>query len=643
MSPRSAFSLLEVMISGLLLSIVVTAVSLSVVTGTQATQRVSTRGDLDDTANKILKRLANDLRCAVVLANPPNSDTQGGSVLEYRLVNTVDGVFPTYANIVTVKYQTATVNGATVSQLVRIQNGVTEVLSNDLDTQFRGNLTALQLPGVNASLTKGFLASRVANRLTLGLTLFRTIGSVKNSMGQTVDLNVTSSASVVVNLRNGQTTDSVISQNEGYLALLANDEFGGSLFHANNTLPEPPQNLIAASTGSSSGTLTWTDKSNNESGFRIERRIGSNGTFSLYATVSANVQSYSVSGLAPSTAYDFRVCAYNGSGESAYSNVATLGTPSISPPVAPSNVKAVALDYQTIKITWSDNSSNETMFQVYGAFYNPAAGYWMSTMYPYPELATNTTSYVFSAQSGTQYYFYVWAANASGQSSWVYSGYVTTPSAPAGSGPNLPPPPPGNVSATVIDAYSARITWNDNASTETSYQLYQYEYDLAWNYVSSKYVTALPADSTAHVATSLNPDRNYAWYVWSRNSSGDSNWMWSGWVQTPSAPALPPTPPAPPIAPDLANAVVATGGSSQVTVTWRDNSSDESGFIVQRATATGSGKNKTWGGFTTLTTPNAGVTAYVDTTAAKNTSYKYRIAATNGNGTSSWSNEAEAK
>jgi Chitobiase/beta-hexosaminidase C-terminal domain len=40
-------------------------------------------------------------------------------------------------------------------------------------------------------------------------------------------------------------------------------------------------------------TLAWTDNPNNEDGFRIERKTGTNGTFTQIATVTANVNSYS--------------------------------------------------------------------------------------------------------------------------------------------------------------------------------------------------------------------------------------------------------------------------------------------------------------------------------------------------------------
>ena len=73
-------------------------------------------------------------------------------------------------------------------------------------------------------------------------------------------------------------------------------------------------------------TVTWTDNSNNEDGFKIERELSQTGTFAQIATVGANVSSYTDPGLATETTYCYRVRAFNGTGDSAYSNEDCLTT-----------------------------------------------------------------------------------------------------------------------------------------------------------------------------------------------------------------------------------------------------------------------------------------------------------------------------
>ena len=87
-----------------------------------------------------------------------------------------------------------------------------------------------------------------------------------------------------------------------------------------SSAPAAPAGLSATATPASV-TLRWKDMSSNETGFRIERRDGSSGSYRQIATVKANATSYTDSNtLASATTYAYRVRAYNGVGNSKYSN-----------------------------------------------------------------------------------------------------------------------------------------------------------------------------------------------------------------------------------------------------------------------------------------------------------------------------------
>ena len=73
--------------------------------------------------------------------------------------------------------------------------------------------------------------------------------------------------------------------------------------------------------------MDWNDNATHESGFKIERKTGSAGTYAQIDTVGANVVSYNDTELDGSTQYYYRVRAYNGAGHSAYSNEANVTTP----------------------------------------------------------------------------------------------------------------------------------------------------------------------------------------------------------------------------------------------------------------------------------------------------------------------------
>ncbi|MEW6039998.1 MAG: DUF1566 domain-containing protein [Elusimicrobiota bacterium] len=83
--------------------------------------------------------------------------------------------------------------------------------------------------------------------------------------------------------------------------------------------PAAPSNLVITAVYISSVTLTWQDNSNNETGFRIERKV-SGGSYAQVATAGANVTGYTDTGLGEGVTYYWRVCAYNSAGNSAYSD-----------------------------------------------------------------------------------------------------------------------------------------------------------------------------------------------------------------------------------------------------------------------------------------------------------------------------------
>jgi fibronectin type 3 domain-containing protein len=89
-----------------------------------------------------------------------------------------------------------------------------------------------------------------------------------------------------------------------------------------------------------------------------------------------------------------------------------------------------------------------------------------------------------------------------------------------------------------------------------------------------------------------------------------------------------------PAAPATLTATVATG--PRVNLAWRDNSANETGFQIYRAT----GSSST---FARIASLGRNATAFADTTVAANTTYRYRVRAYNGAGTSSYSNTVTVK
>jgi PKD repeat protein len=119
----------------------------------------------------------------------------------------------------------------------------------------------------------------------------------------------------------------------GYtVALTVTDNSGASssantsaTVSAPGSLPAAPTGLTASLPARTTIGLAWTDQSNNESGFKIERSTDGQN-FTQIATVGAGVTTFTNSGLRRRTRYFYRVRAFNSAGDSAYSNTVFMDT-----------------------------------------------------------------------------------------------------------------------------------------------------------------------------------------------------------------------------------------------------------------------------------------------------------------------------
>jgi len=81
---------------------------------------------------------------------------------------------------------------------------------------------------------------------------------------------------------------------------------------------------VAAAISSTQVNLAWTDNSNNEMGFKVERAPAASGPWTYIGATT--LTGYGDGSLTPSTTYFYRVDAYNGAGNSSYSNTASIAT-----------------------------------------------------------------------------------------------------------------------------------------------------------------------------------------------------------------------------------------------------------------------------------------------------------------------------
>jgi hypothetical protein len=69
-------------------------------------------------------------------------------------------------------------------------------------------------------------------------------------------------------------------------------------------------------------TLTWQDNSNNEDNFAIDRKTGTNGTYTQITLTATNITSYVDTSVTRGVSYCYRIRAVNSAGASAYTNEA---------------------------------------------------------------------------------------------------------------------------------------------------------------------------------------------------------------------------------------------------------------------------------------------------------------------------------
>lgn len=379
------------------------------------------------------------------------------------------------------------------------------------------------------------------------------------------------------------------------------------------TLPIPPgapSALTATALSTTSIRLDWTDGSSNEDEFRIQRKNSTSGVFEDYDTVPANTTTYTDGGLTADTLYEYRVYAHNGGGNSGFSNQASARTHP-NPPTAPSNFVATAQSQSSIRLTWQDNSTNETSFRLSRSTDG-------STFTTLVVVGANVTNYTDQGLStNTQYFYRLVATNLGGDSTAVDANAFTHPN---------PPTAPTGLQAQALSQTSIRLTWTDAASTETGFRIER-------RTASSQFAAVGTAAQNATMFVDTNglvADTAYTYRIAAVNDGGNSTF---------SNDATATTLPNPPVAPSNLTVSVPAGGvsasavgSTQLTLNWVDQSDNETGFKIERRTAIT--------GFAQVGMVGANVTTFTDQNLSPQTLYFYQVKATNAGGDSAASNEA---
>jgi len=120
-----------------------------------------------------------------------------------------------------------------------------------------------------------------------------------------------------------------------------------------------PGNLTATSSVENEVELNWTDNSDNEDGFIIEREIPGTEAYTVIDSVSSNIIMYTDETVLDGVKYSYKIKAYNAFTESGYTN----STQAVTILPAPTNLTSQVLESPwSVKLIWEDNSDNESGF-----------------------------------------------------------------------------------------------------------------------------------------------------------------------------------------------------------------------------------------------------------------------------------------
>ncbi len=449
--------------------------------------------------------------------------------------------------------------------------------------------------------------------------------------------------------------------------------------------PAAPSNLNATAASATQVNLAWTNNSPNNYGIKIERKTGAGGTYvEIQRATGPNVTSYSDMTAVFSTQYYYRVRAFDGGGDSAYSAEANATTPASQGGVGTgtiirevwTNIQGTAvsaiptnttpnLTYTLTSLEGPTNWGDNYGARIRGYITAPSSGYytfWIasddnSALYLSTDtqasnkvLIAQVTGWTgvhawnsFSSQrspaiflnGGLSYYVEVLHKEGGGNDSvavgWAMPGQDTSAPSQVIPGSQLTPytiqtgvapAAPSGLAAAAISGVQINLSWVDNSTNE---QRFKIERNTGTNGVYSQIGEVGPGVTNFNDTTLLPTSGYYFYRVRAGNAAGDSAYCAEvGVSPLPSAPAGP-------------NDLVATTiSSSQINLVWLDSANNETGYAVERKTGVG-------GSYSQIGTVGTGGVSFSDTgLSAGPISYYYRVRATNSVGNSIYSNEAQA-
>ena len=227
---------------------------------------------------------------------------------------------------------------------------------------------------------------------------------------------------------------------------------------------------------------------------------------------------------------------------------------------APTVLAAEALSWDSVKLTWKDESNTESGYTVERKV--QGATEWIEA----GSTTADAEDFTDTGLAGrTTYTYRVCAFSDIGTSPWTEEVTVVTDPPPGA------PEAPTGLTVTAASSEAIDLAWTDNADNETSYKV-----ERSIDGTNFNLLTILASDAESWQDTGLPYNTLYYYRVWASNTDGDSAYSNTASDTTLNVPPAGPT--------DLST---EGGYSTKITLSWTDNADNEDGFRVERKIGAG--------------------------------------------------------
>ncbi|WDT74630.1 MAG: fibronectin type III domain-containing protein [Candidatus Manganitrophus sp.] len=416
-------------------------------------------------------------------------------------------------------------------------------------------------------------------------------GTASRSYGAPVDVG-NQTAYTVTGLSEGQTY---------YFAVTAyNDADSESAFSAEvsktfaDTVSPVLSSMAAGSITSTGAVITWT--TNEAATAQVEY-----GTTTAYGSSSAlrstllTSHTRTLSGLAPSTLYHYRVISRDAAGNTATSGDNTFTTavaPDTTPP-AISGISAGNLTPTSATVSWTTNESADTQIQ-----YGPTTAYGSSTTLN-TTLSTAHSQNLTGLTGATTYHYRVLSKDAAGNTATSGDNTFTTPAPPDTTAPTL-----SGITINNLLSTSVEIAWSTNEGATS-----QVEYGTTTAYGASSALNTTLVTSHTRTLSNLSPSTTYHYRIISKDAADNIATSGDRIFTTPAPPDTTP--------PTFSGIAAGNLTGNSATISWTTNELADT--QVQYGTTTAYGSTTTLNSVLS-TSHSQGLTGL-----SASTTYHYRV------------------